>query len=415
VSGWRGIWDARRARLWLAAAIVAAWLPLLGMPLRGWLDFSAFYAAGALAFTPEVTSLQAIVSFQDLRHLPITPWVYPAGLALVYVPLAWLPYELAAALHVLLEAGALALAAWIGAPLLGMPRRWALVGTFAWAPAAAGVVSGQNVGLGLLLVVLGAWAMVRGRPWLAGLFVGLLAYKPQLAAPQAGTLLWRGVWRAVLVFGAVVGLHYLLGVVATGGTWTWPADWLATLRDYSGLDFLANGWQAISLPAVAGRIATLLSGSGVDPAAVSAGDVVVESGAFSPLVLIGYGVGLVYVLASLGALRAWGVVAALSLAAAVGLVVSPHAWIYDATLLLPALGVLAVAAGKRGWPWQDRWLLAAAYGIVLLWPLGGPIGVATPIVVVLLAPAVLLGWGPLRRFCVAATEIAAPDGSSAPA
>jgi hypothetical protein len=399
--GWRGIWDGRRARLWSLAAIVAAWLPLVGMPLRGWLDFSAFYAAGALAFTPDLTSLQAIVSFQDVHGLPITPWVYPAGLALVYVPMAWLPYELAAALNVAVEAGALALAAWIGAPLLGMPRRWALIGTFAWAPAAAGVVSGQNVGLGLLLVVLGAWAMVHGRPWLAGLVVGLLAYKPQLAAPQVGTLLWRGVWRAVVAFGAVLGLHYLLGVAATGGTWTWPADWLETLRDYSGFDFLANGWQAISLPAVAARIATLLGGSSVDPSAGSVGSVVVESGAFSPLVLIGYAVGLVYVVASLRALRGWDVVAALALAAAVGLVVSPHAWIYDATLLLPAFGVFAAAAGSRGWPWQDRWLMAAAYGIVLLWPLGGFIGLATPLVVVLVAPAVLLGWGPLRRFGVA--------------
>ena len=184
---------------------------------------------------------------------------------------------------------------------------------------------------------------------------------------------------------AVLGLHYLLGVVATGGTWAWPLDWLETLRAYSGADFCANGWQAISLPAVVGRIATACGEAG-------------ESGAFSPLVLLGYAVGLVYVVAGLRALRAWGVAAALALAAAIGLVVSPHAWIYDATLLLPALGVFAVAAGRRGWPWQDRWLLAAAYGIVLLWPLGGFIQVATPLVVVLLAPAVLLGWGPLRRF-----------------
>ncbi len=388
MSGWRGIWDARRARLWLTAAIVAAWLPLLGMPLRGWLDFSAFYAAGSLAFTPAVTR-----SGGDPR-LPgrpaachPTPWVYPAGLALLYVPFSWLPYQVAAALHVALEAGLLAVAAWIGAPLLGIPRRWALVGTFAWAPAAAGVVSGQNVGLGLVLVVLGAWAMVHGRPWLAGLMVGLLAYKPQLAAPQIGTLLWRGVWQAVLVFVAVVIGHYLLGVVATGGTWAWPADWLSTLQRYSGPDFLANGWQAISLPAIAGRIAATVGQAG-------------ESGAFSPLVLLGYAVGLAYVLASLRALRSWGVVAALALAAAVGLVISPHAWIYDATLLLPALGVFAVAAGRRGWPWQDRWLLAAAYAVVLLWPLGGFIGIATPLVVVLLAPAVLLGWGPLKRFGV---------------
>ena len=175
----------------------------------------------------------------------------------------------------------------------------------------------------------------------------------------------------MLVFVAVVIGHYLLGVVASGGTWSWPLDWLATLRAYSGPDFLANGWQAVSVPAVAGRIAATVGGAG-------------ESGAFSPLVLLGYAVGLAYVVASLRALRTWGVAAALALAAAVGLVISPHAWIYDATLLLPALGVFAVAAGRRAWPWQDRWLLAAAYAVVLLWPLGGFIGIATPLVVVLL-------------------------------
>jgi hypothetical protein len=230
------------------------------------------------------------------------------------------------------------------------------------------------------------------------LVVGLLAYKPQLAAPQVGTLLWRGVWRALLAFVAVVIGHYLLGVVASGGTWSWPFDWLATLRAYSGADFCANGWQGVSLPAVAGRFATACSG--LDHGASGGGGIAVESGAFSPLVLLGYAIGLAYVVASLRALRSWGVVAALALAAAVGLVISPHAWIYDATLLLPALGIFAVAAGRRGWPWQDRWLLAAAYAVVLLWPLGGFIQIATPLVVVLLAPAVLLGWGPLKRFGV---------------
>ena len=54
---WRHLWNARRAQLWLAMSATAALLPLLGMPARGWLDFSAFYAAGALAFGPHVIDL----------------------------------------------------------------------------------------------------------------------------------------------------------------------------------------------------------------------------------------------------------------------------------------------------------------------------------------------------------------------
>ncbi|MFI5255354.1 MAG: glycosyltransferase 87 family protein, partial [Candidatus Limnocylindrales bacterium] len=211
MTGWRAIWGSRRARLWLGAAIVAAWLPLLGVAFRGWLDFSAFYAAGALAFTPGLTSLSATVAYEAAHGLPITPWVYPAGLAIVYVPFTWLPYGLAGALHVAIEVGLLVAAAWIGGPLVGVSRRWALVGVFAWAPAAAGVISGQETALALLLVVLAARALGGAR---GGIFIGLLAFKPQLFAPQAGLVAWRRLWGVVVVIvGLLVG-HYLLGVLA---------------------------------------------------------------------------------------------------------------------------------------------------------------------------------------------------------
>lgn len=378
MPGWREIWEARRVRLWLGAAIAAAWLPLLGVGLRGWLDFSAFYAAGALAFRAELTSLPAVVAYQQAHGLPITPWVYPAGLALLYVPFSWLPYGAAALLNVVFEAGTLALAAWIGGPLFGIPRRWALAGVFAWAPASAGVLSGQNTGFALLLVVGAAWALARRRSWLAGVLVGALAYKPQLAVPQAGAMALRGLWRGLAVVVGLVGVHYLLGVLATSGAWGWPADWLATLRAYSGPDFAANGWQAVSLPALGTRL-ELLTG-------------------VPWLTVVGYVAGGIVVLACLPALRVWPPERAVALAAATGLVISPHAWVYDATLLLPALAVLAARAGARGWPWQDRWLLAAAYGLALLWPLGGFVGFVPLVAVVTLAPAALLGWGPFRAW-----------------
>lgn len=400
--GWRGIWGARRIRLWLGAAILAAWLPLLGVGLRGWLDFSAFYAAGALAFTPGLASLETVVRFQAAHGLPITPWVYPAGLALLYVPFSWLPYGLAAPLHVVLEVGALVAAAWIGGPLFGITRRCALLGVFAWAPAAAGVVSGQNTALALLLVVLVAWALRRGRPWLGGLAVGLLAYKPQLAAPHAGLLAWRGAWAALPVLAALVGAHYLLGVLATGGAWGWPGDWLTTLGAYAREDLVANGWQAVSLPTLGARLDLVARPDLVPRPDLAPGPPSMTLASLPWLMLAGYVIGGVIVLAALPALRAWPAERAVALAAAVGLVVSPHAFVYDATLLLPAIALFAAASSARGWPWPDRWLLAGGYGLALLWPLGGVVGFVPLVVVVAAAPGVLLGWGPLRRFGVAA-------------
>jgi hypothetical protein len=87
-----------------------------------------------------------------------------------------------------------------------------------------------------------------------------------------------------------------------------------------------------------------------------------------------------------------------ALTCALALLAGPRGFAYDATLLLPALAVLARDATRRGWPWRDRWLAAAAYGIALAWPVGGIIGLNPLIVLVLAAPFVLLGRGPFRRF-----------------
>lgn len=375
-GSWRTAWTPGRARLWLTAAAAAAWLPILGVPLRGWLDFSAFFAAAQLAFTPAVTDLVAVTRLQVEQGLPITPFVYPAGLALLYAPLSALPYGMAALLHAGLMLVLLLLAADTGARLVGLPRRWAILGTLAWAPAAAGVLSGQNTSLALLLVVIAAWALARGHDGRAGLAVGLVAYKPQLAVPMLGLLVLRGRLRALLAAGIVLGLHYLAGVLATGGRLDWPLTWLANVSAYQEADFLANGWQAISLPALGIRLELVTGLPG--------------------LTLLGTLVGLAIVVACLPALRRLPPLDAVALAAALGLLVSPHAWVYDATLLLPALAVIAARSAQRGWPWRDRWWLAVAYAIALSWSLGGFVGLTAMPLLVLGVPLALVERGPFR-------------------
>ena len=379
MNGWRGIWDLRRARLWLVACAVAAYLPALGVPFRGWLDFSAFYAAARFALTPDVSRLEPVIRFQLENGLPITPYVYPAGVALAYLPLSLLPYALAGLVHLLLMFGILVLALRLGADLYGLPRRWAVLGGLAWAPAAAGVLSGQNTSLALLLVVLAARSLVSGREGVAGGWVGLLAYKPQLAAPLAGLFLLRGRVLAVAIVAAAVVGHYLLGVIAAGGNLAWPSDWLATLRAYTVEDFRANGWQAVSPPAFLTRLAVVTGvGGGMLP-------------------LLGLVAGGAIVVAALPALRRWELRSAVALACACGLVVNPHAWVYDATLLLPGVALFARRAADRGWPWQDRWLLAVAYVGAVAWPIGGVVGVVPLLAVVTVAPLVLLRRGPLEE------------------
>ncbi len=394
-TGWRAVWTPGRARLWLIAAAVAAWLPLLGVPLRGWLDFSAFYAAGSLAFTPDVTGLAPITAFQVEHGLPITPFVYPAGVALPYALLSALPYGVAAALHAAVMVAALLVAAAVWGRLVGLPRRWALLGALGGAPAAAGVVSGQNTSVALLLVVLSGAALTSGREVLGGALPGILLYKPQLGAPVVGMLLLRGRWSGAAAAAGVVGVHWALGVLATGGRLDWPIGWLEAVRSYQDADLLANGWQAISLPGLAARAELSLD--------------------VPWLVLVGYALAAALIAWCLPALRRLPWPEAIALAAALGLLISPHAWVYDATLLLPALGVLAARAARRGWPWRDRWWLAGAFGLALLWPLGGVVGVTLMPLVVVVVPFALVERGPFRPQAPATRSVVpgAPSAASA--
>jgi alpha-1,2-mannosyltransferase len=353
------------------------------MPSRRWLDFDAFYAAGTLAFSPRVVELRPALDYQVAHGLPLTPFLYPPALALVYVPFTWLPFDLAAALHVLLQGAALVGAAILGARVYGIPTRWTVLGVLAWGPAAAGVVSGQNSAVLLLLVVVAADSGLPRSRWLfAGLAVGGVAYRPHLGLPIGALAAWRHAWRLLAVAVGVVAAQYVLGVLATGGAWDWPARWLASVGAETAEDFQSVGWQSLSLPGLLGR----LSIGGSTP------------GALIGPALVGYAAGAAVILLSLRSLREWDAPRAVALTCALALFAGPRGWSYDGTLLLPAVAVVAREAVDRGWPWEHRWLLAAAFGIAALWPLGGYLGVNPEAAVVLLAPFVLLGWGPFRRF-----------------
>jgi len=92
VHGWLTAWTRRRIRLWLTMALVAAWLPVIGVPFRDFLDVSAFYVAAHFAFTPDVVHLDPIIHAQEIAGLPISPYRYTPLFALLFIPLSWLPF-----------------------------------------------------------------------------------------------------------------------------------------------------------------------------------------------------------------------------------------------------------------------------------------------------------------------------------
>lgn len=348
---------------------MAAWLPVVGVPLRGWLDFAAFYAAGHFVGTSRMYDAGAVVRFEVEHGMQPVPFVYPASVALLYAPFAALPLWLAATVHLALMVAALVWAATIWADLIGLERRWAVLGALAWGPAAASAVSGQNATLILLLLALATRALVDGRPVVAAVLGGLSLGKPQLGAAVAFGALLRGGAIAVLALLAAGLVHLVAGAIAVGGDPGWPGTWLRAVSDYTREDFLANGWQASSLPSLGSRIG-IAAGSTLPFVAFLAVAVVLA----------------VVALRRVGRMTAPWAMAAL---AAVAILVSPHAWVYDATLLLPALGLLAVEAGRRGWPTAAVRAFVVAFAIASTWPLGGFLGFTLlPLVVVAVPLAV---------------------------
>jgi hypothetical protein len=332
----------KRLRVWAAAMAVAFWLPVLGAPIRGFFDFSAFYAAGALVGHTDLSRLYAVVEYERQNGLQPVPFLNPPAYALLYAPFTNLPFGIAGYLSMAAMFALLLAAVEVGRRSLGIDRRLAVVAALAWSPAAAGVVSGQSSSLSLLLVVVTLVGLERrdGRgDLLAGAAVAALAYKPQLALPLFGLLLLRGNWRALLAGCVGIGGWYVIGTLATGGNWAWPLDWVDAIRSSEGINSATNDWQSISLPGLCARLAIPTQ--------------------------VGYALGGLMILWSLRPLRSQPLPAAVALACVLGLVVSPHAMIYEATLLLPAL---ALVVGR------ERWVPVALYLVVAAWPLGALLG-----------------------------------------
>jgi alpha-1,2-mannosyltransferase len=184
------------------------------------LDFIAFYTAGAFVNDGryrELYDLRAVHAYQhDLakRHGvelgdATGPWWNPPFYAWVFSPLARLPFGVATFCWIALNVASTAVAAWLLVRMLPAGRDWR---TWALVPVLIGlsvpfihcVTHGQSTGTSLLLLTLTVAAWRAGRGIVAGLIVGLLFYKPQLAT--------------LISLALIVGLGWrpLLGIVMTG-------------------------------------------------------------------------------------------------------------------------------------------------------------------------------------------------------
>jgi hypothetical protein len=189
-------------------------------------DFVQFYAAAAAAHDGKLSEATTTAGLREYQvrtvpasHASLFPPVYPPQVALVLWPLGAVGYRTAYSIWVVVSLLLYALGVrwcYTTAPSL---RPWkSHVG---WAAAAFPalwflVLHGQLSAVALASLALATRAIGTRRPWLAGAALGLLAYKPTLFVPVVATLALAGDWRTALATIAAGALQFVAALPIAG-------------------------------------------------------------------------------------------------------------------------------------------------------------------------------------------------------
>jgi hypothetical protein len=259
---WQGLgsgqWlTAARARgyslilLGIYAIAVAGWIALSdglidrnGKPLGT--DFSNVYAAGTLtrqgrpaeAYEPALQHAAEKAVFGG-REVPFYGWHYPPFFFAVAVVVAAVPYAWGLAIWL-----AASFAVYLAAIRAILPDPQTLLIAAAFPAVFVNVGHGQN---GFLTAALlgGALHLLDRRPWLAGVLIGLLAYKPQFGVLIPLALLAGGRWSTIGAAVATVAALLALSFAALGGgVWHAFADSM-TFTQTVVLEQGGTGWEKI--------------------------------------------------------------------------------------------------------------------------------------------------------------------------
>ncbi len=186
-------------------------------------DFAHFYVLGGIAndhaaedlydFTAQANRMDRLVPDYPNRFAPI----HGPQMSLFFAPLARLAYE--PAVTVWLRAGGYAFwcfILWSRSPEL-RPYWWVAAILAAGYPAFYLLIAfGQNTVFALTCVTTAYFALRAKRPWLAGLALGTLVYKPGFGFALPFVLLYGREWRMILGAAAAVLLQLGAGAAYFG-------------------------------------------------------------------------------------------------------------------------------------------------------------------------------------------------------
>jgi len=189
-------------------------------PIKG-ADFLQFYSSGYLVRTHQSakaydvrTLHQAQVVLVPESNPELYPPVYPPQTGLLFAPFSMLPYRAAVLLWIVISASVyVAVVHSASVPVVRWipDRTFVLAAAVAFPPFASLLVYGQATIL-VLIAFWAAWiALERGKRFLAGCALGLLAVKPQFGLVLAAVMLACREWS--IIMGAVASISCQLGTV----------------------------------------------------------------------------------------------------------------------------------------------------------------------------------------------------------
>jgi hypothetical protein len=260
------IWQSVRSGDWLTVARIRGYslilLVVCVVATAGWIaisdglidrngkpigtDFSNVYAAGELtwqgkpadAYVPALQHAAEKATFGG-REVPFFGWHYPPFFFAIAFLVAAVPYAWGLALW--LVASCAAYLAFIRAIL---PRSETLLAASAFPAVFVNIGHGQN---GFLTAALlgGALQLLDRRPWIAGVLIGLLAYKPQFGVLIPVALLasrrWSSIVAAVATIAALAAISF---ATLGGGVWHAFIDSMNFTQTVV-LEQGATGWEKI--------------------------------------------------------------------------------------------------------------------------------------------------------------------------
>jgi hypothetical protein len=364
---WQGLKQGLKSGDWLTAARAHGYslilLVICALAILGWIaashglidpngkpigtDFSNVYAAGELtwqgkpadAYDPALQHAAEKAVFGG-REVPFYGWHYPPFFLAVAFLVASLPYAFGLALWL-----AASLAAYLAAIRAILPRPETLLIAAAFPAVFINIGHGQN---GFLTAALlgGALHWLDRRPWLAGILLGLLAYKPQFGVMIPLALLasqrWSSIAAAIATVAALVAVSL---AVLGGGVWHAFAESM-NFTQAIVLEQGGTGWEKIQSAFSAAR------NWGADVHTTYA-------------IQIALGLALAATLAWLWHSDAAFELKASALATA-SLLATPYVLDYDLVVLAIAIAFLARHGLARGFRDYEISLLASAWIVPLL-------------------------------------------------